>query len=122
MTGRPTKLTPELLEKAEAYTKNYTTLIPSVAGLAKYLKVSRSTVYKWADEHKAEDGKCSFSDILGDILVDQEDVLLQGGLSGDMNATIVKLVLGKHGYKDQQETDLRANVETSVPVTFTDPE
>lgn len=98
--GRPTKLTPEMLEKANSYLNEYQTLIPSAAGLAKHLGVSRSTLYHWAENIDEQ-----FSDILEKINITQELKLMDGGLSGDMNATIVKLALGKHGYSDKQETN-----------------
>lgn len=114
--ARPTKLTPEIYEKAEAYLSRYETVIPSAAGLSIYLDVSRATLYNWADK------EARFLDILEKVNTHQEQICLENGLKGDFNATIAKLVLGKHGYKDQQETDLRADVKSSVPVTFTDPE
>lgn len=69
--------------------------LPSVAGLAIELKVARSTVYLWAKEYP------EFSDILETILATQEQVTLEGGLSGEYSAVIAKLVLGKHGYRDE---------------------
>lgn len=116
MMARPTKLTEEIYEKAETYLNVYESAIPSAAGLAIYLGVSRATLYNWADKEP------EFLDILELVNTHQEQICLDNGLKGDFNATIAKLVLGKHGYKDQQETDLRANVETSVPVTFSDAE
>lgn len=83
--------------------------LPSVAGLALYLGVARSTVYKWADEHE------EFSDILEDILAEQEKRLIENGLSGDYNPQITKLVLGKHGYHDKQDVD--QNIKGSLSLT-----
>ena len=51
-------------------------------------------LYAWAkDENKRE-----FSDILDQINTKQECVLLDNGLTGKFNASITKLMLGKHGY------------------------
>lgn len=97
--GRPSKLTPELMQKAQNYLSEYESAIPSVAGLSLYLDVSRSTIYNWSEE----DGE--FLDILEKILATQEQKVLSNGLTGDYNATIAKLVLGKHGYTDRQETN-----------------
>lgn len=115
-TGRPTKLNDALIEDACNYIDDFQGAIPSVAGLALQLKVARSTIYKWAEENRY------FSDILGDILAKQELMCLSGGLTGDFNATIAKLVLGKHGYSDKQETELSGNPDKplSSPVTFVD--
>jgi len=101
--ARPTKYNKAILEKANAYLDNFKTehkhSIPSVVGLAKILRINRDTLYEWAKDEKKEE----FSDILRQIVSDQEFELLNGGLSGDLNSNIVKLVLGKHGYSDKQE-------------------
>ena len=51
ITGRPTKLTDALIEKAAKYANSdYMTqseVIPTIEGLAVYLDVSRSTIYNW---------------------------------------------------------------------------
>lgn len=115
-TGRPTKLNPELMEKAANYINEYEnhSVIPSVAGLALYLKISRAAIYVWSKEND------QFMDILEEILSKQEQLCLSNGLTGDYNATIVKLVLGKHGYSDKQETEISGNPDKpfSVPVMF----
>jgi hypothetical protein len=82
--------------------------LPSVAGLAVYLGVARSTIYKWKDLHP------EFSDILELILAEQEKRLLENGLAGTYAASITKLALGKHGYKDEK------GVEHDVGETLAD--
>ena len=74
--------------------------LPSIAGLAVYLKVSRASLYLWAEEYQ------EFSDILEQILSSQEKKLLEGGLSNVYNPTLAKLALGKHGYHDKVDSDL----------------
>ena len=74
-------------------------MIPSVAGLACYLGVSREIIYNWRDKDE------TFFNILRSILTLQERTLLNGGLGKDFNPVITKLVLGKHGYSDKQEED-----------------
>lgn len=74
--------------------------LPSIEGLALYLKVSRETIYKWAEDHE------EFSDILDELRAKQANVLLNKGLSGDYNPTIAKLILSKHGYKESTEQDI----------------
>lgn len=98
--ARPTKMTPDLLEIARAYPDNfeyYEHPMPSAVGLARVLRISRSTLYKWADENEA------FSDILEDVNTQQELELLNKGITGAFNSQITKLALGKHGYHDKQE-------------------
>lgn len=103
--GRPTKYTPELVEKAKHYLEHYAEyddVIPSIVGLALVLDITRETIYKWAKE----EGKETFTDILAKINIKQERVLIGKGLSNEFNSNIVKLVLGKHGYHDKQDTSL----------------
>ncbi len=102
--GRPTKYTPELLELAHSYIDNFepseTELIPMIAGLAYFLKISRDTVHTWVKE----EGKEEFSDVVEQIMTKQEQMLFTGGLSSAMNASITKLALTKHGYTDKVES------------------
>jgi hypothetical protein len=98
--ARPTKLTQELLEIARAYPNNFIDHehpMPSAVGLARVLRIHRSTLYDWAEKSK------EFSDILEDINTQQELELLNKGITGVFNSQITKLALGKHGYHDKQE-------------------
>jgi len=99
--GRPTKLTPAVIEASKHYRDNYAEVgdvIPSVAGLADELKIDRTTLYDWSLKDEGE-----FPNIYRQILAKQERVLVNGGLSGTHNSTITKLMLTKHGYSDKQE-------------------
>jgi len=104
--ARPSEYNKEVLAIANEYLNNFNTkhqhVIPSIAGLAKVLKKSRDTLYDWA---KHEDKK-EFSNILRQIVSEQEFTLLNGGLSGEFNPAITKLVLGKHGYSDKQDQQI----------------
>ena len=106
--GHPTTYTDEISEKTKEYIECCPDALPSVAGLAVYLGVSRSTVYKWKDEQQ------EFSDILEQLLSTQERLLLNNGLTGDFNATITKLVLSKHGYTEKQEIEQTTLVATEA--------
>lgn len=98
--GRPTQYSDNILKKAKEYiescqdTKKEVRL-PKSEGLALYLGVTRKTLYNWADEHE------EFLHILEKINQSQVEKLIDNGLAGKYNATIAKLVLAKHGYKDQ---------------------
>ncbi len=113
--GRPSKYTPELIERAIAYVdggwKDHGDLIPSVAGLAVALDVRRETLHVWALDPEKE----QFSNILGKLSENQENILLQNGLANKFNSTITKLVLSKHGYSDKVETDLKSSDGTMTP-------
>lgn len=71
--------------------------LPTIEGLARYLKIHKDTVYTWRKE------KPEFSDLIDDLLAKQAEALIAKGLSGDYNSTIAKVLLTKHGYSDKQE-------------------
>ena len=99
--GRPTKLTPAVIETSKDYLDNYETygdVIPSMAGLSDAINVAISTVHLWATKEGTE-----FSELAKQIHNRQGKVLCNGGLKGDYNASIAKLMLTKHGYSDKQE-------------------
>lgn len=109
--GRPTDYNEAILAKANEYLVNFETehkhAIPSIAGLAKVLGKNRDTLYQWAKEEDKKD----FSDILRQIVSDQELVLINKGLQGDFNSNITKLVLGKHGYHEKKDTNIKAKID-----------
>ncbi|MDE1484439.1 DNA-packaging protein [Xenorhabdus bovienii] len=100
--GRPSKLA-ESLTKAEEYLMGgYDTVgdvVPSVAGLACYLGISRSRAYEYANQSS------EFKDTLEGIKTLQENRLINKGLLGEFNATITKLMLSNHGYSEKQEVN-----------------
>ena len=97
--ARPTKYSDELLEKANGYLLQYTRLIPSNQDLCLHLNISESTLYDWAQKHE------EFSDILARVKLTQFAVAMDGGLGGDMNANLVKLLMGKHGLSEKSVVD-----------------
>lgn len=119
-TGRPTKYDDTILDKTQDYinscvdeydefhktrsdnSNGYDRLVkvnlPSVAGLAVYLRVSKSTIWLWAKDYP------DFSDALDEIAVLQEKRLVDGGMSGEYNSTIAKLVLAtNHNYREKSD-------------------
>ncbi|ENN6350603.1 DNA-packaging protein [Providencia rettgeri] len=84
-------------------------VVPSVAGLACYLGVSRKTVYEWVKE------STDLSDTLEGILAMQENKLINKGLNGDFNPTITKLMLANHGYSEKQEVDHKSSDSSMSP-------
>ncbi len=101
--GRPTKYGPDMLLAAKDYLENWEStgdMIPNVAGLACELGVCIRTIHNWSAEHD------EFMHITRGMMSAQERKLLSGGLSGDFNPNITKLILGKHGYSDKQDNTL----------------
>lgn len=114
--GRPSKYNEETQAKAEEYLLtgylDNEGVIPSVAGLACYLGVSRSTIQDWRKEHP------EFNETIEAIDVKQEHIALNGGLSGKYNSTITKLVLANHGYSDSQKVDHTSKGESVAPTSI----
>jgi len=97
--------------QSDSFTKYETKLkvnIPTIEGLARYLKIHRSTLYEWQKE------KPQFSDIIEQLQQKQVERLLNMGLSGDYNSTIAKVLLTKHGYNDKTEIDQKTELSGSV--------
>jgi hypothetical protein len=113
--GRPTDYTPELVAKAWEYANGgwelAGDLVPTVAGLACEIGVSRRVCYQWAEDENKQ-----FLHILEQIAQTQERKLVKGGLGGDFNAPITKMMLTKHGYSDKVENDHTSSDGTMTPV------
>lgn len=120
--GRPKKLTPALLKKAEKYLDErkdkmevvtgargsavtYMVKLPTIEGLARYLHVSRSTIYEWQGAEAGDTLNEKFSDIIEDLQAEQADRLINQGLGGNYNSTIAKVLMTKHGYVEKSEVD-----------------
>ena len=115
--GRPTKLTDALKQKAVDYLasegwKDDGQAVPSHVGLCKVIGIARSTLYKWADE---DDDISDITECCNEL---QENALLNGGLNGTFNATICKLIMGKHGYHEKSEVGLGEIDDLNINVTY----
>lgn len=98
-------------EKFTKYENRLKVKLPSIEGLALYLGIHKDTIYAWEKLHP------EFSDVIGDLRAKQAEALINNGLSGAYNSTIAKVLLTKHGYRDQQEIDQKT--EHSGTVGFT---
>lgn len=111
--GRPSQLTPELISKAVMYLTDYTSngdIVPTVAGLACYLDIPRSSIYNYKGQSN------ELLDTLEKLEQIQESKLVNGGLMGDFNATIAKLMLSNHGYSEKQVVDNTSSDGSMKPV------
>ena len=103
MAGRPTKYSQAIQKKASDYVEGAhigaQDPVPSVAGMACYLGVNKTTLYEWAKVHP------QFSNTLDACKERQEKLALMGGLTNEFNASIVKLLLANHGYSDKQQLE-----------------
>jgi hypothetical protein len=102
--GRPTTCTDDITQAAWDYANGGWEKVghafPSVVGLCDVLNTAKSTVYDWSNTEGFE-----FSDILAAIKSKQELVAFNRSITGEYNATIAKLLLGKHGYHDKQDNN-----------------
>lgn len=110
--GRPSKLTPEVRVKVAEYLQQCMDngKFPSVARLAVTLDISKKTLYNWGDEDP------EFLHTLETLKSLQEATLLEGSLENKLNATIAKLVLSNHGYREKSEQDITSGGEKIQPV------
>lgn len=101
--------------KIDEYLDVYETPIPSVAGLSLYLGVTRACIYKWSKVPE----NTALVESLARLSATQEEKALTGGLLGDYNSTITKLVLANHGYSDKAEvkTEITTNDMTDEQLT-----
>jgi len=139
--GARTKLNAEMIKKAKVYYEEeatdkpvkdaggniigYDINLPTKEGLALWLNVSRKTVYNWADDSEEAieglteeeiDLKRQFLHIFDQIMSEQGRRLINKGLAGKYNPLIGKLLLGRHGYKD--EMDLTSGEQPIKSVQF----
>lgn len=104
MSGRPTTYSDEMLAKTSEYIDScndetsdkgkVTVNLPSIEGLAYFLKVNKDTLYEWCKVHP------EYSDVIDDLRAKQARALLNNGLAGTYNPTIAKVLLTKHGYRE----------------------
>ncbi len=114
--GRPTLYSPNILEGVRDYLqscndeqdgKNLRVNLPKVEGLARYLNVSKDTLYEWAKKYP------DFSDALREIKNEQYCRLIDEGLAGRYNPAIAKLMLSaNHGLT---EVSKNINEVTAAP-------
>jgi hypothetical protein len=114
--GRPTIYNEKLVEEARKYVdggwQEAGDPVPSVAGLACEIGVNRETLRLWSKDESND-----FFGILNEIMQIQERSLLKGGLQGDFNPSITKMMMTKHGYSDRVEQDLTTSDGSMRPTT-----
>ena len=117
--GRPSKYNPAMQAQAEAYIhgwKEYGDVVPSLAGLACWCGISRDTCKEWVKNFP------EFSATAKVVLIMQERMLINGGLSKVNDASITKLLLASnHGYSDKVQNDLVSSDGTMSPKPLIDP-
>lgn len=97
--------------------------LPSIEGLAVYLKVGRESIYRWEkdiDPVTKELKYPVFCDIIAELRAIQGEMLINSGLSGQYSPVIAKVLLTKHGYREgidqtTNEKDLPTPLLNALP-------
>jgi len=72
--------------------------LPTIEGFARYIDTPKRTLYEWKDKHE------EFSHSLEKILTEQQNRLINQGLSGEYNPTIAKLILSSnHNMREKSD-------------------
>ena len=115
--GRPSKYNETMPAMVDLFLKErkQAKLLPTAAGLARYVDVDKTTLYRWAEKHP------EFRTSLNKMNDEQEDLLVQGGIKNEYNSTITKLMLSSnHGYKERSDTTSDGKAIKCEHVDFSD--
>lgn len=111
--GRPSKYNESVQRKADAYVDGgfmeCGDVVPSQAGLALELGLCRATMQNWERDHE------DFLVTLQRLRWLQERISLNGGMKGELNSTIVKLLLANHGYSERIAQDNTSSDGSMTP-------
>ena len=88
--GRPTKYTPDMVDRLEGYMHNCPDELPSKSGFAIFVGVHVNTLDNWSRKHS------EFLWALRRLHTLQESELINKGLAGQYNSTICKLILSRN--------------------------
>lgn len=112
--GRPTKYSPDFIAKVDEYLElrkdeqlqnKVKVRLPTRSGFAKFIGVSQQTLTNWEKENE------EFFGALAKIDAEQQERLIDMGLSGDYNSTIAKLILSSnHGMAEKSEQKHTGNL------------
>jgi hypothetical protein len=121
--GRPTKYLPEVIHaKIDDYLQSCgqeQAKLPSIAGLANYLGITKDTIYQWVKIYP------DFSDYIKKVATQQEEILQSSGLFGgrEINGSVaIFLLKALHQYKDTQDTQTLIQVNIKPILGQLDPE
>jgi hypothetical protein len=123
--GRPSKYDPKYILSVDEYLEtrkdeidykgNKTVRLPMIETFALFIGVNKTTLYEWESRHE------EFSNALDKIRIEQQERLLNNGLSGAYNSAIAKLVLSaNHNMREKSDTDITSGGEkiTGVDVSI----
>lgn len=113
--GRPSEYDDEKLAKTLEYLETHKLLgdpVPTIEGLCDELKVSKTTLYAWAEAHP------ELLDALERLKAKQGRLLQSGGLMSKYAPVITKLMLSaNHGMREKTEQDITSGGKALTIVT-----
>ena len=124
--ARPTKLTTEIIRDVKGYMVMCAekSRLPTIEGLAFVLNLNKGTIQEWRKPYYPTNTQITetenqelvqlhteFSALVDMMLNQQADQLIDRGLNETYNASITKLLLTKHGYRDAVDTDITTGGE-----------
>jgi len=113
--GRPSKYTEDMPARVRYYIKSCTNVLPSQAGFAHSIDVSKRTIVRWKKKNE------EFCQALERLHTVQHNELIQKGLTGEYNPTICKLILcSNHGYKKRIDVTTNNDMITPQIVNYAD--
>ena len=120
MDKKPTRVsscTQEHVDKGMAYINGgYLDgeVVPTSDGLAIAMDVCRKTAYNWADQ-ESNPFREEIAYIMDRVQAIQGMKIVSGGLSGEMNATVVGKMLANHGFSQASSIDLTSSDGSMKP-------
>jgi hypothetical protein len=118
--GRPSLYSPEMVARAAEYVENpklWRFGVPQKAELANLLGVARSTVDDWAANPANEE----FSYMVERLMATQEAMCVGLGLFKQMDSSMARFILSKHGYSANSSVALENKdgkpIKSSIEIT-----
>ena len=102
-------------EKYEMFDNKLKVKLPTIEGFSLFIGVPKRTIYEWKEVYP------EFSHSLDKIVTEQQNRLINSGLSGDYNSTIAKLILSSnHGMRERSDMTSDNKAIKGNTIMFTD--
>lgn len=94
--------------------KDHGDVVPTAAGLALAIGVSRKTVFNWVNANRE-----GMAELYETLLATQERILVNRGLTGEFNQGVTKMMLSNNfGYSDRQQFDHISSDSSMTPTIY----
>ena len=109
--GRPTTYNQEVIDLAYDYIENCADAVHSVVGLALHVGRAKGLIYEWIKDPE----KRELNDIVCKVNELQEERLINGSITNELNASIAKMMLSKHGHVEIKAVDNTSSDGSMTP-------